>query len=330
MKPECTLTISSTAELLAVTPYLLGFHPTDSVVVIGTVGPHVSFAARHDLPPPGAAPDELAPLVAAQTVEAATILGYGPADRVNPAVNALAAGLSRGGVHIRDKLRITAGRWWMCDCTDESCCPSAGRPMPSPHHPVAAAAVFQGQVALPSRRELEAQVAPIEGEQRERMTAVTAGVCTKLGRFLATDDNPEAEVERAGRAAIHRAEETYAAGRSLTLEETARLGVLLANRMVLGYAIDRSGDEQWRTALWTEVTRRVEPFWVAGPATMLAYTAWRAGYGALARVAVDRALRHDPRHRMAGVLDRLLAAGIGHESVVDFASSATPSAGRWR
>ena len=36
--------------------------------------------------------------------------------------------------------------------------------------------------------------------------------------------------------------------------------------------------------------RRVEPAYVPAPACLLAFAAWRAGQGALARVAVDRAL----------------------------------------
>jgi hypothetical protein len=54
-----------------------------------------------------------------------------------------------------------------------------------------------------------------------------------------------------------------------------------------------------------------------GPATLLAYASWRVGNGALARVALDRALVRDPSHRFAILLDRLLAAGISNEAVED-------------
>ena len=70
--------------------------------------------------------------------------------------------------------------------------------------------------------------------------------------------------------------------------------------------------------LWTEVVRKVQPEHAPAPACLLAFAAWQAGEGALARVAVDRALLEEPAHRIAGVLDRLLSAGIRSHSVVAF------------
>ena len=43
MTPDCTITARSSAEIIAVTPYVIGFHPADSVVVIGVVGRTVAF-----------------------------------------------------------------------------------------------------------------------------------------------------------------------------------------------------------------------------------------------------------------------------------------------
>ena len=47
--------------------------------------------------------------------------------------------------------------------------------------------------------------------------------------------------------------------------------------------------------LWTDVTRRAQPGYVAAPAALLAFVAWQSGDGALANVALDRALADDPR-----------------------------------
>lgn len=314
MNPECTIAVRSSADLIAVTPYLLGFHPTDSIVVIGTVGRIVTFVARHDLPPPGSdGAASIAPLVARQTVQSVAVLGFGPADPVTRTVEALADALVRGGLQVPERLRITGGRWWTTDCTNRQCCPPEGRPVPSPSNPIAAAAVFQGQVALPDRQALAEQVAAVEGEPRRLMAAATEKVRDRLGI------PPGVLLERAGRAAVRGAERRHATGRSLTFDETAWLGVVLAERAVHDYALNRTFDEPWRLSLWTEVTRRVEPAWVPGPATLLGYASWRVGNGALARVAVDRALLQDPQHRFAVLLDRLLAAGISNEAVEDLA-----------
>jgi len=65
-------------------------------------------------------------------------------------------------------------------------------------------------------------------------------------------------MRRAGRQAVREAEKVARAGRSLDVDEVAWLGVLLVNQVVLDYAIDRSGPEEWRVRLWTDVVRRAE------------------------------------------------------------------------
>jgi len=63
--------------------------------------------------------------------------------------------------------------------------------------------------------------------------------------------------------------------------------------------------------LWAELTRRAPRPYDAAPASLLAHAAWLSGHGALARVAVDRALRSDPTYRLALLLQRLLDRGVG-------------------
>jgi hypothetical protein len=61
--------------------------------------------------------------------------------------------------------------------------------------------------------------------------------------------------------------------------------------------------------LWTDVTRRAQPGYVAGPASLLAFVAWQSGDGALANVALDRALADEPRYSMAQLLRQVITAG---------------------
>jgi hypothetical protein len=129
------LAVRSPADLIAAVPYLLGFHPADSVVVIAMRGRRVVFAARADLPPPGADPQpaarHLAEVIARQEAAAATVVGYGPASRVTPAVDAVGDALTGTGLLVLDALRVTDGRWWSYLCVEPGCCPPDGR-SPSP------------------------------------------------------------------------------------------------------------------------------------------------------------------------------------------------------
>jgi len=61
--------------------------------------------------------------------------------------------------------------------------------------------------------------------------------------------------------------------------------------------------------LWTDVTRRAQPGYVAAPASLLAFVAWQAGDGALANVALDRALADEPGYSMAQLLRQVITAG---------------------
>ena len=71
-------------------------------------------------------------------------------------------------------------------------------------------------------------------------------------------------------------------------------------------------DPQHRAAharLWTDLARRACPGYVAAPASLLAFTAWQAGDGALANLAIDRALTDDPAYSMALLLIRRSCRG---------------------
>jgi hypothetical protein len=64
-------------------------------------------------------------------------------------------------------------------------------------------------------------------------------------------------------------------------------------------------------ALWTECTRRLPAPLDAAPATLLAVSAWLRGDGAMARIALDRALDSQPDYALADLLSRGLDAGLG-------------------
>lgn len=326
MTPDCTITARSSAETVAAAPYVIGFHPADSLVVIGAVGEMVTFGVRYDLPPPGEGDEaEMACLIARQPLRHVTVLGYGPPGQVTAALSALVPALERAGVRVADAIRVTDGRWWSYRCKDPHCCPPEGR---SVDDAAAAKAVYQGRVALPDRQALVARVSPVAGAGRAEMAAATERARDRL-TDLAADDlrtlRAGGLLRRAGRVAIREAEATYCSGGVPTADEVAWLGALLVERAVLGYALDRGGgEEEWRIRLWTDVLRRVEPGYVPGPACLLAFAAWRVGEGALARVAIDRALAEDPGHRTAGILDALLSSGIGPHALITLSPPAGP------
>jgi hypothetical protein len=100
------------------------------------------------------------------------------------------------------------------------------------------------------------------------------------------------------------------APRRLSDREVARLAwglrdVDLRDR-ALQLALGRSAPAA--EAVWTELTRRAPAPLDAAPATLLAVSAWVRGDGALANVALDRALASEPSYTFAGLLRSALDA----------------------
>ncbi|MCW6003030.1 DUF4192 domain-containing protein [Micromonospora sp. CPCC 205371] len=101
-----------------------------------------------------------------------------------------------------------------------------------------------------------------------------------------------------------------AEARPATDDEVAWLTVLLVHLPVRDYAWEHTGHEDWYVDLWADVVRRAEEEVVAGPASLLAYAAWRSGQGALAHAGVDRALAADPAYSMALLMRDVLQRAI--------------------
>jgi hypothetical protein len=331
------LVLRSASDLLAAVPYLIGFHPTDSVVVVALRGRRVVFAARGDLPPATAAGrHDLAVhfggVLARQNAAGVAVIGYGDPDRVAPAVRAVSDVLARTGLAILDELRVTDDRYWSLSCDDPDCCPPAGVPFDAGSSEVAAAATYAGHVALPDRQALVDRVAPVVGPARTAMRRATRRAERRLDRLLAGaagDDLLGARALRtAGATAVDDAAARHRDGGPLTDDEVAWLSLLLSYVPVRDHAWRRlTGGDEWQLALWTDVLRRTEPALAPPPASLLAFAAWRAGQGALAAVALDRALLADPAYSMAVLLDQAVRAGIPPSAVDDWpnARRATPA-----
>ncbi|MFG2056273.1 DUF4192 domain-containing protein [Micromonospora sp. NPDC048930] len=315
---QLRLAVRSPADLIAAVPYLLGFHPADSVVVVALRGRRVIFAARGDLPEPGADPQpaaqHLAEVIVRQGSESATVIGYGPAARVTGAVDAVGEALDRAGLLVLDALRVTDGRWWSYLCTEPECCPPDGTPYDPVTSEVSAAAVYAGQVALPDRAALTAQVSALDGPVRVAMRRATARARRRLAAL--TEEASETalvggrSVRSAGVAAVRTAFRRHRRGERLTDDEVAWLTVLLTQLPVRDHAWERTDGRDADISLWTDVLRRAEPELSAAPGSLLAFAAWRAGYGALAAVALERVLGAHPDYSLALLLDDMLRRGF--------------------
>ncbi|MGW3807929.1 DUF4192 domain-containing protein [Micromonospora sp. NPDC005113] len=325
------LSLASPADLLAAVPYLLGFHPTNSVVTVGLTSKRITVASRTDLPDPAQvtgwiasfAPQQIA-LLGNVSATAAILVGYGPAPTVTPALDALRPRLLAAGIDLLDTLRVTDRRYHSYQCHDPRCCPVDGLPFDPTNSATAVHAIVAGQVALPDRTALVASVAPITGPARDAITTATRRARQRLTAVHAAGGR--AAIIRAGRAAVEATFTRYRHDDVAADDEVAWLTVLLTDTAVRDIAWQATDTQPWHLALWTDLTSRADPSVAAAPASLLAFTAWREGLGALAAVALDRALTADPLYRLAHLIDRALRHGIPPAALDQWPATGNPTA----
>jgi hypothetical protein len=321
--------------MLAIIPYLLGFAPEDSLVIIGIEPPkgEIKISMRYDLPA-GPDPDpELVKDIAghavavlgSQQVTGAIVVGYGPDPRVRPLIDALGSAAVPHGIELTECLRFHDGRYWSYTCRNERCCPATGVPVQPDQHPAAVALAAAERRVLPARGALAATIAPIGGiaadSMREATRRAERHVTQVLARVRKSHRIGAAQhmIASEGLAAVSRLVKAYRAGERYKTEyELAWLTVALRDLRVRDDAwarMDPRFSAEHRR-LWTDVVRRAQPGYVAAPASLLAFVAWQGGDGALANVALDRALSDDREYSMAGLLRDVIAAGAPPEMAI--------------
>ena len=169
-----------------------------------------------------------------------------------------------------------------------------------------AASVASGMVVESSREALERRLAP------DPDRGGTADACRRLARDVRGSD-ADADGDW---AAIVEAVRRCAPGSAHPVERlpddlVARVVWALRHEPTLrdrALVLALGEEAPAAEALWTECTRRAPQPLDAAPATLVAVSAWLRGDGAMANVALERALDSDPRNRLARLLAPALEA----------------------
>lgn len=333
------LRLGRPADLVAAVPVVLGFRPRESLVLVATGGPsgrRVGLTLRVDLPPPPQVRDVVAHAVEAlgsdSPVGAAVIVvgarARGRTDVVDAAVDALHA--RDVAVHTAVWAEHTGGgaRWGCygaCACTGVLSEPGGTE--------LAAAAVLAGSVVRADREELEQLVEPVDPVRIRRRERVLVAATDAGGADPArADTGLHAGADAAHRAVVDAALADAAAGHCViddrrALALAAALGRPTVRDAVLLRCAEASGPGPGSRpssgpgaggaaagdrgvgpglpgaeTLWAALCRELPEPEAAEPAALLAAVALLRGDGALANVALDRAERSWPGHRLTRLL----------------------------
>ena len=304
-------TLTSPHDLLAAIPFLIGYHPENSLVLVALKDDSVGMAMRVDMPTDIAPEsyDLLASHFQREAADAALIVAYidSQSDPEAVLINTSAA-LLRAGISIKESLIVSDGRYRSMLCHDSECCSPLGSPIPdidssriaAEHviagHPMPFANVsglVQSIAALPSAME--------ESWQSEVRTF-----------WIESDSENLIDLQRDGATAVIDLAGEYVQGRGAEDRElVARVIGRISDIQVRDYALgshnDETADAYWQ--MWRELLLIAPRGFVAPIASIFAALAYERGEGALAHKALDRALADDERYSLALLLRRVFTAG---------------------
>ncbi|OKK13350.1 DUF4192 domain-containing protein [Streptomyces sp. CB02400] len=220
------VTLRSPAELADALPYLLGYRPEDSIVLVALHDKdgRGRFGGRARLGIP-ANPDDWPAAVrqlahglvtgserrGARPEQMVVFLCHEPGrgesgrqvkERLGPLAHTLRLECGALDIPVVEALCVSDGRFWSYCCDDEGCCPSEGTPMGLPGTSVlAAAATYAGLQVRGTLRELRARLQPWEhSAAREQEAALDAAGLALIPRILDAEGRHEVAGETLGLA----------------------------------------------------------------------------------------------------------------------------------
>ncbi|MFR0356774.1 DUF4192 domain-containing protein [Streptomyces sediminimaris] len=207
--PADQVTLRTPAELADALPYLLGYRPEDSIVLVALHNQDVRgrFGGRARLGIPagpddwgsvarqlaqglvrgserrGARPEQMVAYLCQEPEKGET--GRDVMERLRPLAQKLRVECGLLDVPVIEALCIADGRFWSYCCVNEACCPPEGMPMGLPGTSVlAAAATYAGLQVRGTLRELRARLQPWETaaalEQESALDAVSMALVPRI------------------------------------------------------------------------------------------------------------------------------------------------------
>jgi len=305
-------TLTSPHDLLAAIPFLIGYHPEDSLVVVSIKDNAVGMAMRIDYPVdiPAGAYDLLASHLQRDCATGALLVAYVPMGRTDgeKVLADASSALTRIGIATEESLLIQGGRFRSVLCQDQGCCPVEGNPIPeiagsriAVEHVVAGRAMpFANLQALTD----SISSLPVASEAQWSELVKSFHVeATSTELTCAQRDGATAIIDLAGE---------FASGRiGQDLELTARVIGRLSDIQVRDFALGSHDEGSVDTyfQMWRHLMRIAPSGYVAPIASLCAALAYESGDGALAHRSLDRALEDVNGYSLALLLRRVFTAG---------------------
>ena len=308
--------LHSPAAMCCAIPYLLGFHPSGSAVLVWLQDSQIVLTQRIDLPPPEVAATLWAKAAGAHPVAGTTqavVAVLFPEDDSSPdhgRFRELARALVDEGWSERiDVIQAHSGSWSDLLCDDPACCPPEGEPIdPRVRDAIAAEFAGQGLAPMGSRDAIVTSLGP-DADLVEQVTST--GLLTGERGVSLTGERREAWRDDMIGAVL-----AWARDRSASPDPMRMATLLLALRdtrvrdtVLWELARLRPRKVVGAADQFARLLRAAPARDVAAVATCACVCHWLVGDGTRAGIALDRALDDDPHYLMAQILDNALRRG---------------------
>lgn len=313
------LQITSPEELTQVIPYLIGFTPEESLVIVVIDQDRVAVTARVDLADiqrPGEAEHLLDRIWARFPDASGCLVAYTDDQQAAwPLLNRCRSHLPRGAA--RQAMVIDGDTWHLVNGLSGAA---------DPYGRLAAEASYRGLQRLPSRSQLVASFAS-PSDSAELSTRVD----TAISKLPAADDT-DAVIARMGELVRRNLPTAGDGSKTLRVgaEDAVQLAVLAQHgsaREVALLSITRSSATE-HLAMWRSVVNNVPEFGAEAPLFLAGMAAWAAGEGAAASIALERVdhLSQRGHYPPAKLLDELIDQVVPPTAWDDLRTSGLASA----
>ena len=305
-------TLTSAHDLVTAVPFLIGFHPTDSLVLIAVKDGAIGVAMRIDLPK-NINSDEidlLAHHFIRDQARAALLVAYMPEDRNDgdSLLISLGAGLIRNGIEIQESLLISGGRYRSIMCRDSTCCSPVGKALPNIEDSAIAAEHVVAGIPMPY-----SDISELIDSIAADPISLTKSWASVVSNFKVDEDSPDiGALRRDGVETMELLLDEFRIGRGPTDQMlAARMIGRMSDVQVRDYAMGVHQEDTYDLyfEMWRELLRLSPVGSIAPIACLVAAMAYENGDGALAQRALDRAIADDASYPLAGLLRRVFNAG---------------------
>ena len=320
-------TLTSAHDLITAIPFLVGFHPTNSIVLVSVKDDSIGLAMRIDVPAhiDSDAIDLLAHHFLREEAEAALLVAYMPDERDDgdSMLISLGAGLIRNGIAVQESIVVQAGRYRSIICRDSECCPVIGKEMPAIEESEIAAEHVVAGIPMPY-----ANISDLIDTLAATPESFNLQWSDEVNRFYISDDAEElSALRRDGVETMDLLLDEYRIGRGPSDKTlVARMIGRMSDVQVRDYALGVHSEDTYDLyfTMWRELLRLAPRGFVAPIACIVAAMAYESGDGALAQKALDRAIADDEHYPLAALLRRVFNAGWPPQSFAQMRAELHP------